>query len=188
MTNTTTRANQLRRTHHRNQILGALAAIVVLGAAGAAIAIVATGGTPAAGGFVRTGEMNSMGMPVIETPGTADGTARTASITAKPASWALGEVPLNMAVRPTWTIRNTGNDVVTIGEPHPQVNQGCCPGPFTFSGPMTLEPGGQTSFNFELSMHPGMDGPHDITLHVPVAHADGRIDTVALSVTGEFHD
>lgn len=188
MTNTTSRANQRRRSHHRNQILGAVAAIVVLGAAGAAIAIVATGGTPAAGGYVRTGEMNSMGMPVIETPGTSTGTATAAAITASPASWTLGEVPLNMAVRPTWTIDNTGTDAVTIGEPHAQINQGCCPGPFTFAGPTTLEPGGQTSFNFELSMHPGMDGLHDITVHVPVMHADGSTDTVDVSVTGNFHD
>ena len=188
MTHTTTRANQHRRTHHRNQILVALAAVVVIGASGAAIAIIASGGTPAKAGYVRTGEMNSMGMPVIETPGTSSGTATAAAITATPASWALGEVPLNMAVRPTWTIGNTGNDVVTIGEPHAQINQGCCPGPFTFAGPTTLQPGSQTSFNFELSMHPGMDGPHDITVHVPVMHADGSTDTLQLAVMGNFHD
>ena len=186
MTNTPTRANNHRRTHRRNQILGALAAVVVIGASGAAIAVVASGGTPATAGYVRTGEMNSMGMPVIETPGTSTGTVTAAAITAEPASWALGSVPLNMAVRPTWTIRNTGSDVVTIGEPHAQINQGCCPGPFTFAGPTTLQPGGQISFNFELSMHPGMDGPHDITVHVPVTHANGGTDTVDVAVTGNF--
>ena len=188
MTNTTTRANEHWHTHRRNQILVGLAAVVFLGASAAAIAVVASGGTPAAAGIVRTGEMNSMGMPVIETPGTSTGTATAAAITAAPASWALGTVPLNMAVRPTWTIRNTGSDVVTIGEPHAQINRGCCPGAFTFAGPTTLQPGGQTSFNFELSMHPGMDGPHDITVHVPLAHADGTTDTVQLAVLGNFHD
>lgn len=188
MTNTTTRAKQHRRAHRRNQVLVALAAVIAIGTATAAIAAVASGGTPTAGAYVRTGETNAMGMPVIETPGTASGTATAAAITASPSSWALGVVPLNIAVRPSWTIHNTGTDVVTIGEPHAQINKGCCPGAFTFAGPMTLEPGGQTSFNFELSMHPGMDGPHDITVHVPVQHTDGTTDTVDLSVTGDFHD
>ena len=94
MTNTTTRANEHWHTHRRNQILVGLAAVVFLGASAAAIAVVASGGTPAAAGIVRTGEMNSMGMPVIETPGTSTGTATAAAITAEPASWALGTVPL----------------------------------------------------------------------------------------------
>ena len=55
----------------------------------------------AAGGHVRTGEMNLVGMPVIETPGTSTGTVTAAAVTASSASWALGKVPLNMAVRPT---------------------------------------------------------------------------------------
>lgn len=188
MTNTATRANQHQRTHRRNQIFVGLAAVVVLGASGAAIALVASSGTPAASGYVRTGETNAMNMPVIETPGTSTGTATAAAITASPASWALGEVPLNMAVRPTWTIANTGSDVVAIGEPHAQINRGCCPGAFTFAGPTSLQPGGETSFNFELSMHPGMDGPHDITVHVPLTHADGTTDTLQLAVLGNFHD
>jgi hypothetical protein len=188
MTNTAIRADQQRRTHRRNQILGDLAAIVVMGGSAMAVAVVASGGTPAAGALVRTGETNSMGMPVIETPGTSSGTVTAAAITAEPASWELGTVPLNMAVRPTWTIRNTGTDVVTIGEPDAQIHQGCCPGPFTFAGPTTLQPGGQTSFNFELSMHPGMDGPHDITVHVPLTHADGATDMINVDVTGNFHD
>ena len=34
---------------------------------------------------------------------------------------------------------------------------------------------------------PGMDGPHDMTLHVPVLHTDGTTDTLDLAVTGNFH-
>ncbi len=39
--------------------------------------------------------------------------------------------------------------------------------------PSTLDPGVDTKLSFEISMHPGMDGPHDMTIHVPVHHADG---------------
>jgi hypothetical protein len=85
-------------------------------------------------------------------------------------------------------LRNTGADAITIGEPNVQINQGCCPGAFTFDGPSTLDPGADTNLSFELSMHPGMDGPHDMTIHVPVHHADGSTETIDLSVTGDFRD
>jgi hypothetical protein len=35
-------------------------------------------------------------------------------------------------------------------------------------------------------MHPGMDGAHDMTVHVPVQHADGSTDTLTLGVLGNF--
>ena len=37
-------------------------------------------------------------------------------------------------------------------------------------------------------MHPGMDGTHDMTLHVPVQHADGTNSTMNLAVTGDLRD
>lgn len=137
----------------------------------------------AAPALIRTGERNEMGMPVVATPGGATGRAVAGPIEVTGANWSLGQVPLNTAVRPTWVLRNTGGDSVTVGEPHAEVRQGCCPGPFTI-GTRTIPPGGTTTMSFELSMHPGMDGWHDIAVHVPV----GPSETLTLGVTGDFRD
>lgn len=188
MTNTSIRLNEHRRGHRRNLIYTAVAAIVVVGGATVAIAGIASTGSSSTSSYVRTGETNTMGMPVIETPGTSSGEATAQDVKAMPASFALGRVPLNMAVRPTWTIQNGGTDVVTIGEPHVQINQGCCPGAFSLKGSNTLAPGAKADLSFELSMHPGMDGMHDMTIHVPIKHANGSTDTLNLGVTGNFLD
>lgn len=187
MSNTKIRSTERRRAHHRTWLVATFATVLVLGAAGAAIAINASRGSSGTT-YDRTGETNAMGMPVIETPGTPSGTATAAGVTATPSSWALGRVPLNVAVRPTWMLENTGTDTITIGEPHVEINEGCCPGPFTVQGSGTLTPGAAAGLTFELSMHPGMDGMHDMTVHVPVQHADGTTDALALSVTGDFRD
>ena len=101
-------------------------------------------------------------------------------------TWELGTVPLNTAVRPEWLLRNTGDEAVVIGEPRPEVRQGCCPGPIALSS-RTIPPGGEATLAFELSMHPGMDGWHDIAIHVPVsAGSDDQVLT--LDVTGDFRD
>ena len=155
--------------------------------AGFAIARTTSGGSTPAQEVAAPGATNTMGMPIIATPGTATGTATATGISAKPATWALGRVPLDVAVRPLWTFTNTGDDTITLGDPHVQINQGCCPGALTYEGSNTVTPGGTTALTFELSMHPGMDGPHDMTLHVPVLHTDGTTDTLDLAVTGNFH-
>ncbi|MEP7114651.1 MAG: hypothetical protein ABI862_15400 [Ilumatobacteraceae bacterium] len=189
MTNTQHRAEERRHAHRRTWLLTAAAVIAIVGASiGAIVAATSGGSSTSSINYKRTGEINAMGMPVLETPGTASGTISTASVTATPSMWALGRVPLNVAVRPTWKLNNTGSDAVTIDEPHVQINQGCCPGEFTVQGPSTLDPGADTNLSFELSMHPGMDGPHDMTIHVPVQHADGTTETINLSVLGDFRD
>ncbi len=188
MSNTNTRMTEHRRGHRRNQIFAVLAAIAVVGGAAVAIAGIASSGSATKTSYVRTGETNAMGMPVIETPGTSSGEATAAGVRATPASFALGRVPLKMAVRPTWTIQNTGADTVTIGDPHAQINLGCCPGAFSLKGSSTLAPGAKADLTFELSMHPGMDGMHDMTVHVPIKHEDGSTATLNLGVTGNFLD
>ncbi len=135
---------------------------------------------------VETGETNAMGMPVVETPGRASGSVRAGSVEVAAANWEMGTVPLNVAVRPSWVLRNTGAEPVTIGEPQPEVREGCCPGPFTVTT-RTIEPGGEATLDFELSMHPGMDGWHDLAVHVPLASSTGT-ETLTLSVTGDFRD
>ncbi len=189
MSNTQHRAEECRHARHRTLLLTAAAAIAVVGASVGAIAVATSRGSSASGtNYRRTGEINTMGMPVLETPGTPSGTATAGRATATPSSWALGKVPLDVAVRPTWLLHNSGTDAITIGEPHVQINQGCCPGAFSLDGQSTLEPGVDTNLSFELSMHPGMDGPHDMTIHVPVQHADGTTETLNLTVTGDFRN
>lgn len=174
-----------RKTTGRRPLLITGAVGLALAAGVAAAALTGAGSSDRAGGLDRTGEINAMGMPVVETPGAGSGTTGAAGIVVDNASWELGQVPLNVAVRPTWTLRNTSDQTVTLGEPHPEVREGCCPGPATL-GTRTLAPGAATTVTFELSMHPGMDGPHDLGLHVPVDDGSGSGQFLTLDVTGDF--
>ncbi|MEP7114814.1 MAG: hypothetical protein ABI862_16215 [Ilumatobacteraceae bacterium] len=185
MTNTTNRHAERQRSHRGHWIIAITSAVAVTVATVMAVAAQGTS-SPQAG--TRPTETNAMGMTVIANPGMGSGTAEVAGLTATPSTWELGRVKLNVAVRPTWKFLNTGSDTVTVGQPHVQINQGCCPGALTFEGPSTLTAGQSTNLVFELSMHPGMDGPHDMTLHVPVQHADGTNSTMDLAVTGDFRD
>ena len=80
-----------------------------------------------------TSEINEMGMPIIQTPGTGLGPTVSGSVDVDYGIWQLGSVPLNTAVRPQWQLRNTGEEPVVIGEPRPEVREGCCPGPIELS-------------------------------------------------------
>jgi hypothetical protein len=155
-----------------------------------AIAVLATrpsGGPPEAVGRTptATGEVNEMGLPVVTAPGSVSGTAAAGGVEVTGAVWEMGRVPLEVAVRPSWTLVNTSALPVSLGEPHPEVRAGCCPGPFTF-GTRELAPGESTTLTFELAMHAGMDGWHDIAVHVPVVSEAGTEDVLGLAVTGDF--
>jgi hypothetical protein len=167
--------------------------VLVIAVAAAAVTLLGTGpsGTtklaeaePASPTF--TGATNEMGMPVIATPGAASGTVAAGGIEVSGANWSLGRVPLDVAVRPEWTLTNVGRSQVTFGAPHAEVLAGCCPGPFALSA-STLAPGERATLTFELSMHPGMDGWHDMLVHVPVSSDDGD-DVLALGVEGDFRN
>ena len=133
-----------------------------------------------------TGEVNEMGLPVLETPGFTSGTAAAAGVSVQGSDWEMGRVPLNVAVRPFWTLTNTGTETVTLGEPEAQVRAGCCPGSFDL-GATSLDPGESTILTFELAMHEGMDGWHDMGVYVPVETASG-LESLELSVTGDFRN
>ena len=178
------RARPLTRPKAGSPPQGILFGALGLGLAAAA-ALVGLAAPERDQGLARTGELNAMGLPVVETPGTGAGTAEAAGVVVEGASWDLGQVPLNVAVRPTWTLRNTGDQPVNLGEPHAEVREGCCPGPTTL-GTRTLMPGASTTLTFELSMHPGMDGPHDLGLHIPVDDGTTSDQLLTLEVTGDF--
>ena len=185
MTNTTTRRVERQRTHRNHWILGisTVAVVAIL-----TVFAVTSGGSSSGIAAERTGETNSMGMPIVATPGAGSGVAEVDGVSATPSLWALGRVPLNVAVQPKWQLENTGTQAVTLGTPHVQIDEGCCPGALTYTGPTTLQPDQSTELTFELSMHPGMDGAHDMTLHVPVEYADGTSSVLDLAVTGDFRD
>jgi hypothetical protein len=129
-------------------------------------------------------QATTMNVPIVATPGTAFGTASAGGVSVTGANIALGHVRLGVLVAPAWTIRNTSAHAVTLGSPHAEVRKGCCPGALGFdNNATTVAPGASTTLRFGLTMHPGMDGPHDFTVHVPVGQAQ-----LTLGVTGDFSD
>lgn len=100
----------------------------------------------------------------------------------------MGDVPLNVTVVPHWIVSNpTGTDAtLTVGQP--RILEGCCPGPVYVDGKqiapgstVTVPAHDQVFVQFPLQMHPGMDGPHHLT--VPLS-AQG--EHAQLHVTGNF--
>jgi hypothetical protein len=199
MTQAKKRSKPAKRRSRGNLVpIGVLAAVIALvGAASGILLTSGRGSEPATGSgtnaapvaasaLAPTGEVSSMGVPVVETPGYASGVAQVGGIAVQGANWELGQVPLDVAVRPFWTLTNTGKANVTLGEPQAEVRQGCCPGPFAL-GSNTLAPGESTVLTFELSMHEGMDGWHDMGVYVPVGGA-GTDEWLELNVTGDFRN
>jgi hypothetical protein len=200
MATTMAKRRSKRRTGSDLAVIGAIAAAVVFVVALTAVFATSTGddGSTAVGGsgeaaastdgttLAPTGEVNDMGLPVYETPGYASGSAQAGGVVVQGADWAMGQVPLDIAVRPFWTLTNTGPSEVRLGEPEAQVREGCCPGPFAI-GASRLAPGESTWLTFELAMHEGMDGWHDMGVFVPIERAGGR-ELLELTVTGDFRN
>lgn len=177
-----------RPTMGRRWAFAAAAGVALVVAVALAAALTAPGGTATvtpSSPTVIGGETNAMGMPVIATPGAASGTAEAGGVVVTGAHWDMGRVPLDVAVRPRWTLRNTGSSVVTLGEPKAEVRTGCCPGPLDLPD-RSLAPGQSTTLTFELSMHRGMDGPHDLAVHVAVAGEEAPPTHLVLGVVGDF--
>lgn len=127
-------------------------------------------------------ETGPMGGLLYEAESQTTGVATAGELVVEGAEIALGHVPLNVTVVPEWTITNTGEVTVALGEPHASVVEGCCPGPLELTA-ATLAPGETARLTFPLQMHPGMDGPHDFDIHLPLAVSD---EYLTLGVTGDF--
>lgn len=123
-----------------------------------------------------------MGGLLHDTDTRASGVAAVGGVEVQGAEVELGQVPLNVTVVPAWTLTNTGDQPVTLGEPHASIVEGCCPGPLELTA-TTLAPGESAELTFPLQMHPGMDGPHDFDIHVPLT---GSSEFLTLGVTGDF--
>lgn len=187
-------ARRRTATRRRNGSVLAVLAVAVLVGVGLTIALTASAtgsrnsrssGVASAGslpaGYELTGETDAMGGEILVTPGTRSGRAESAGIVVDGAAIEMGHIPLAYAVKPTWTIRNTSERTVTLSKPKLTIVKGCCPGEFKF-GTETLAPGEQTTLEFPLHMHPGMDGYHDFRVAVPISTGN----PLDLSVTGDF--
>lgn len=133
-------------------------------------------------GYRLTGEVTAMGGRVIEPPAARSGTSAAGGVVVDGSDVALGHVPLAFAVMPTWQLRNTTDQVVTLGPPKVTVLKGCCPSDAVL-GTATLAPGAETTLSYASQMHPGMDGEHLFRLSVPVA---GTNEVLTLTVAAHF--
>lgn len=134
-------------------------------------------------GYRLTGEVGPMGGQVLETPGTRGGSASAGGVVVTDgADIDMGHIPLAYAVVPTWHLRNSGSEPVTLGQPKVTVVKGCCPSDPVL-GTTTLAPGAETTLAFPTQMHEGMDGDHLFRLSVPVS---GAGEPLVVSVAANF--
>jgi hypothetical protein len=133
---------------------------------------------------------NPMGGPARTAPGELSGSASLGGLEIEDTEVAMGRVGLGVTYVPTWTVTNPTAAPVSITTGQPQVLEGCCPGP-VYADDAEVLPGdaievpasGSVELAFPLQMHPGMDGPHHLT--VPLATADGA-ERTEVHVTGDF--
>ncbi len=123
-----------------------------------------------------------MGGAVVDVPMQRGGTIAAGGVEVEGALVEMGIVPLDVTVVPAWTLVNTTQVAIELGEPHASVIEGCCPGPLELAA-SRLEPGSSTELSFPLQMHVGMDGPHLFAVHVPVGEGD---DVLELFARGDF--
>lgn len=131
---------------------------------------------------------NPMGGPVVAAPLATGAPVVLAGLEVVAPEVEMGDVPLNTTVVPSWDVANTTSEPVSFAVGQPRVLEGCCPGPVYVDdeqvpadGAVTVAPGAQVTVQFPLQMHPGMDGPHHLTVPVRAGAA-----TAELHVTGNF--
>lgn len=131
---------------------------------------------------------NPMGGPARTAPGEATDAIDLAGLQVAGSNVQMGEVALGVTYVPAWQVANATGAAVSFVVGQPQVIEGCCPGPIYADGELTeagqeltVPAGGSVLLQFPLQMHPGMDGPHHLT--VPL-EAGGERE--AVHVAGDF--
>ncbi len=131
---------------------------------------------------------NPMGGPVQAAPDATGQSVALGGLQVVAPDVTMGDVPLNTTVVPQWEVDNPTGAPVTVVVGQPRVLEGCCPGPVYLGdeqvpagGTVTIGAGDRVTVQFPLQMHPGMDGPHHLTVPLEV---DGAV--TELHVTGNF--
>ena len=76
-----------------------------------------------------------------------------------------GDLIVNNFVTSSFEIQNVGDKTLLIlGDPV-RVHEGCCPPQAVISSKRLL-PGEIATVSMHYTMHPGMDGPHDLRIHL----------------------
>ncbi len=170
-----------RRMTWATRVIGAVVAVLV-------VVLVATlvGRDPAPQPVLDL--PNPMGGQAVPAPAASGAPAELGSLRVEATEVALGDVPLNVTVVSRWQLTNPTDGAVTFTVGQPRVLEGCCPGPVyvdgdqvAAGGTVTIAPGAEVTVQFPLQMHPGMDGPHHLT--VPLEAGGSATD---LHVTGNF--
>lgn len=164
------------------RVAGAVVGVLVV----ALVVTVATGEPRTAGPDADL--PNPMGGPAIAAPAATGDPVALGGLEVTAPDVTMGDVPLNVTVVPRWEVTNPTDAALTFTVGQPQVLEGCCPGPVHVDGAevptggtVTVDPGTSVTVEFPLQMHPGMDGPHHLT--VPVGAEGGAAQ---LHVTGNF--
>jgi hypothetical protein len=92
-----------------------------------------------------------------------------------------GNLLVNDVVTSSFQIQNVGDETLIILSPWVQVHEGCCPPEAVISN-QRLQPGEIATVSMSYTMHPGMDGPHDLRIHLESNDpANPEIQLTALS-------
>lgn len=76
-----------------------------------------------------------------------------------------GDLVVNNFVTSSFEIQNVGDETLVVLTPWVQVHEGCCPPQAEISN-KRLRPGEIATVSMRYTMHPGMDGPHDLRIHL----------------------
>jgi uncharacterized protein DUF1573 len=92
-----------------------------------------------------------------------------------------GDLIVNNFVTSSFEIQNVGDETLIILSPWVEVHEGCCPPQAVISN-QRLRPGEIATVSMRYQMHPGMDGPHDLRIHVRSNDPNNpEIELIALS-------
>lgn len=131
---------------------------------------------------------NPMGGPVMAAPYATGSPATLGELEVTAPSVDMGDVPLNTTIVPRWEVSNPTAEPLSFTVGQPRVLEGCCPGPVYVGdeqvpagGTVSVDAGSTVTVQFPLQMHPGMDGPHHLTVPLQAGPASAE-----LHVTGNF--